>query len=201
MKGHVYILIHDRIPGLVKIGCTTCPVAERVAAINSASGVPPSFREFCSFSVEDSFAAESLVHTKLEDYRYAANREFFEIKPEVAREYVAKMLEGFDFGVKYDDPAAMTSCNSMDQLGGLIRRHRKLQGATQEDLAMVANCGLRFIIDVEAGKPTCQIGKVFDLLAALRVTLAVDAPGYNKHASMETPEVIPAETINQMETP
>lgn len=32
---------------------------------------------------------------------------------------------------------------------------------------MVAGTGLRFIVDVEAGKPTCQLAKVLQVLEAL----------------------------------
>lgn len=37
---------------------------------------------------------------------------------------------------------------------------------------MAAGVGLRFVIEVERGKPTSQIGKVFQLLQVLGVRLA-----------------------------
>lgn len=45
------------------------------------------------------------------------------------------------------------------QFGQTIRAFRRRQGMTQRDLALVINAGERFIIELEAGKVTCQLGK------------------------------------------
>ena len=60
------------------------------------------------------------------------------------------------------------------QLGAAVRAARKQLKATQKDLAMTSGTGLRFLIDLERGKPTCQIGKILQVLQALglRVGLA-----------------------------
>ncbi len=42
---------------------------------------------------------------------------------------------------------------------------------TQKDLAMTCGTGLRFLIELERGKPTCQIGKVLQVLQALGLQL------------------------------
>ena len=47
-----------------------------------------------------------------------------------------------------------------EELGQSIRRARKALKLTQPQVAMAANTGVRFIVDLEAGKPTCQIEKV-----------------------------------------
>ena len=41
-------------------------------------------------------------------------------------------------------------------LGRMVRRVRTAMGLTQPDLAMTAGVGLRFIVEVEKGKPTAQ---------------------------------------------
>lgn len=41
---------------------------------------------------------------------------------------------------------------------------RKRLGVTQRNLALTAGTGLRFIIELEKGKPTCQIGKILQVL-------------------------------------
>ena len=46
----------------------------------------------------------------------------------------------------------------MAELGALIKAKRKEQGLTQNDLALASNVGIRFIVDIEAGKETAQIG-------------------------------------------
>ncbi len=48
---------------------------------------------------------------------------------------------------------------------------------TQKDLAMTCGTGLRFIIDLEKGKPTCQIGKTLQVLQALGLKLQIVSYG------------------------
>jgi y4mF family transcriptional regulator len=66
-----------------------------------------------------------------------------------------------------------------EQLGGAIRRVRKLLKVTQKDLALTSGTGLRFIIELEKGKPTCQIGKVLCVLGTLGIELELRAPDGN----------------------
>lgn len=49
--------------------------------------------------------------------------------------------------------------------GQEVARARRALGLTQRELALAINSGERFIIDLEAGKPTAQLGKA---LAAAR---------------------------------
>ena len=58
-----------------------------------------------------------------------------------------------------------------EQLGASIRMRRKQLKITQKELAMVCGTGLRFIVDLESGKPTCQIGKALQVLQALGITI------------------------------
>ncbi len=53
----------------------------------------------------------------------------------------------------------------------LIKTERKKQNLTQTELAGLCNVGLRFIVDVEAGKETCQISKVLKVLDVLGINL------------------------------
>jgi transcriptional regulator with XRE-family HTH domain len=55
------------------------------------------------------------------------------------------------------------------QFGAAIAIARKKLGITQRDLALAINSGERFIVDLEAGKPTAQLGKA--LAAAKAVGL------------------------------
>lgn len=63
-----------------------------------------------------------------------------------------------------------------EQLGALIRKIRKASGLRQDQLAGVANVGLRFVVDLERGKPTAQLGKVLQVLATMGCTLTVTLP-------------------------
>jgi y4mF family transcriptional regulator len=70
--------------------------------------------------------------------------------------------------MKLAEPDKLTS---VAQLGKLVREVRKEQGLTQLDLAGLAGLSNRFIIDLERGKETLQIQKVFEVLALLGVEL------------------------------
>jgi y4mF family transcriptional regulator len=65
---------------------------------------------------------------------------------------------------------------STAKLGELIRQRRKMLGVTQRALALTSGTGLRFIIDLENGKETCQIGKVLTVLHTLGFKLSLTAP-------------------------
>jgi HTH-type transcriptional regulator / antitoxin HipB len=62
------------------------------------------------------------------------------------------------------------------QLGDLVRETRKLLGVTQRDLALTSGTGLRFVIDLEKGKPTCQLGKALTVLNTLGIKITLIAP-------------------------
>lgn len=67
----------------------------------------------------------------------------------------------------------MKPLNSFEELVKIIRDSRKEQKISQEELAGVANTGVRFIIDLEKAKKTCQIKKVFDVIQALGIKIGV----------------------------
>ena len=61
-------------------------------------------------------------------------------------------------------------------IGQIIRENRKRLGVTQKDLALTSGTGLRFVIDLEKGKETCQIGKVLTVLQTLGIQIALTPP-------------------------
>lgn len=61
-------------------------------------------------------------------------------------------------------------------LGRLVRRERKAQNLKQAELAAVSGVGVRFIVDLEAGKPTLQLGKVLHVVATLGCEIEVTPP-------------------------
>ena len=62
------------------------------------------------------------------------------------------------------------------QIGRTIRDTRKKLGVTQKDLALTSGTGLRFVIDLERGKETCEIGKALTVLQTLGIRLALTPP-------------------------
>lgn len=63
-----------------------------------------------------------------------------------------------------------------EKIGTLVRKTRKAVGVTQESLALTSGTGLRFIIDLEKGKPTCQLGKVLTVVYALGIKIDLVPP-------------------------
>ena len=68
---------------------------------------------------------------------------------------------------------------STQDIGHMIRSTRKQLGVTQSDLALAAGTGLRFIIELEKGKATCQIGKILDILQVLNIQCDLSHPEVN----------------------
>lgn len=61
----------------------------------------------------------------------------------------------------------MTHIDSTQTLGAALRSARKHLGLTQSDLALAAGVGVRFIVDLEAGKPTVRLEQVLRVIDAL----------------------------------
>ena len=62
------------------------------------------------------------------------------------------------------------------EIGDVIRTARKAAGLRQYELAGAAGVGLRFLVELERGKPTAQLGKMLQVLQALGCTLDVVPP-------------------------
>ena len=61
-------------------------------------------------------------------------------------------------------------------LGLIVRRERKAQKLRQAELAAAAGVGIRFIVDLEAGKSTLQLEKALHVLATLGCDVTVAPP-------------------------
>jgi y4mF family transcriptional regulator len=62
------------------------------------------------------------------------------------------------------------------QIGELIRNTRKAQGLTQPQLAAASGVGLRFLVELEAGKGSSQLAKALAVLEALGCKLHITTP-------------------------
>ena len=68
----------------------------------------------------------------------------------------------------------MQIVSSPADIGILVRRARKAAGLRQDDLAGLAGVGTRFLIELEAGKPTVRLDKLLAVLATLGIALHLD---------------------------
>jgi HTH-type transcriptional regulator/antitoxin HipB len=62
------------------------------------------------------------------------------------------------------------------EIGKIVRETRKSLGVTQKSLALTSGTGLRFIIDLEKGKETCELGKALTILHALGIRVELTPP-------------------------
>ena len=62
------------------------------------------------------------------------------------------------------------------QIGEIVKSARKSMGVTQKNLALTSGSGLRFIIELEQGKPTCQLEKTLTVLHTLGIRMELTPP-------------------------
>ena len=62
------------------------------------------------------------------------------------------------------------------EIGEIVHKTRRGLGVTQKNLALTAGTGLRFIIELEHGKPTCELQKTLTVLQTLGIRLELHAP-------------------------
>jgi hypothetical protein len=77
--GWVYVLSTREQPHVLKIGFTNRAVEERVAEINSATGVVIPFGVRAVWTVKDARGVEQQLHQLLDRWRIRKDREFFEL--------------------------------------------------------------------------------------------------------------------------
>lgn len=65
---------------------------------------------------------------------------------------------------------------TIEEIGAVVRQARLAQGLRQDQLAAAAGVGLRFLVELERGKPTVRLAKVLAVLNALGCRLEVTPP-------------------------
>ncbi len=65
---------------------------------------------------------------------------------------------------------------TVEEIGAVVRQARVAQGLRQDQLAAAAGVGLRFLVELERGKPTVRLDKVLAVLRALGCRLDVTSP-------------------------
>lgn len=65
---------------------------------------------------------------------------------------------------------------NMKEIGSFVADMRKRQGITQLQLSQAANVGRRFVVELEDGKETIQVGRMLKVLETLGVDLRLEEP-------------------------
>ncbi|MFA6008136.1 MAG: helix-turn-helix transcriptional regulator [Candidatus Shapirobacteria bacterium] len=61
--------------------------------------------------------------------------------------------------------------------GNILRQRRNALGYTQAQVAKLCGTGIRFISDLENGKPTIELGKAITVASALGIDLVSQVRG------------------------
>lgn len=68
----------------------------------------------------------------------------------------------------------MNAIKTPADLGKIIRRRRKAAKLTQQKAAALAGIGVRFLSELERGKPTAQIGKAIKVAQLLGLEIHIN---------------------------
>ena len=70
----------------------------------------------------------------------------------------------------------MLEIRKMEDVAEIVRRTRKSQKISQTVLSQASNVGLRFVGDIERGKPTIQFDKLMAVLTSLGIVVKLELP-------------------------
>ena len=62
------------------------------------------------------------------------------------------------------------------QIGAALRAARTARGLRLEDVALGAGVGIRFVSELERGKPTARLAETLRVAAALGLTITIEDP-------------------------
>jgi HTH-type transcriptional regulator/antitoxin HipB len=71
----------------------------------------------------------------------------------------------------------MVRVEDAGQIGSLVRKRRKEAGMTLKEAAALAGVGVRFLSELERGKPTLQLGLAIQVLQLFGFEMHVEKRG------------------------
>jgi transcriptional regulator with XRE-family HTH domain len=100
---------------------------------------------------------------------------------------------------KEPSTAGSMASKMAEAFGSLIRSRRRAMHMRQDQLALATGVGRRFLIELEGGKPSCQLGLSLLVANALGLTPADIMAGGQQFAAASTPEL--PEFVDAVEEP
>jgi len=135
LLGIVYIVSNPRMPGLLKIGCTTRAVEERLSELNRSTSAPAPFVLEAFFYSEHPYEDEKVIHLRLAGAKLK-DREFFEIGLEEALSVCELVCKRRSHIGPVGPPTVCSKC------GGSLRLSYTLSGCREGRLC--TSCGSWF---------------------------------------------------------
>jgi transcriptional regulator with XRE-family HTH domain len=88
--------------------------------------------------------------------------------------------------MKDDDSIGQRASEMALAFGARVRNQRRALNMRQHELALATGVGRRFLIELEAGKPSCQLGRSLMVAHALGITSAdILTDGQSRSAAAE----------------
>ncbi len=69
----------------------------------------------------------------------------------------------------------------IQNIGDIIKYHRKKAGLSQKALADIAGIGKTIVFDIEKGKETVQFKSIINVLKALNINILLNSPLMDKY--------------------
>jgi transcriptional regulator with XRE-family HTH domain len=88
-----------------------------------------------------------------------------------------------------EDSIEQRASGTASAFGSMIRGRRKALNLRQDQLALATGVGRRFLIELEAGKPSCQLGRSLLVAEALGFTPADILACHEPAAAAAAPEL------------
>ena len=70
----------------------------------------------------------------------------------------------------------MSEIRGIDKLSGLVKKHRKLAGLSQVELADLAGVGKTLVFEIEQGHQKVQLEKILAILRVLNIQMVLLPP-------------------------
>jgi len=74
--------------------------------------------------------------------------------------------------------------NPSNELGEVVRFHRKKLGLTQIELALEAGVGKTVVFDIEKGKESVQVDTLRKVLTVLNIRVKLESPLMQEYAAL-----------------
>jgi transcriptional regulator with XRE-family HTH domain len=100
---------------------------------------------------------------------------------------------------KHESTVDRRALETAAAFGSIIRNRRKALNMRQDQLALATGVGRRFLIELEAGKPSCQIGRSLLVAEALGLRPADLLVGGGQPQSAPAPDL--PELPDELEEP
>jgi HTH-type transcriptional regulator/antitoxin HipB len=78
--------------------------------------------------------------------------------------------------------SAKLNITSPAELGSALREARRLRGLRLQDAAAGAGVGVRFLSELERGKPTSRLGETLRVASSLGLRISIEDPDGRPHA-------------------